>query len=88
MTPEKSLLKEKWYFCLRIRYAEADSLFLQIVTEFPDSYMTDDALMKAALLEHHQLKARESAKKHYELLIDQYPTSLYTAQAKKNYRKL
>ena len=50
--------------------------------------MADDALMRAALLEHQQLKAREAAKTHYEQLIDQYPTSLYTAQAKKNYRKL
>ena len=69
-------------------YANADSLYLQIVAEFPDSYMADDALMRAALLEHQQLKNREAAKQHYEQLIDQYPTSLYTAQAKKNYRKL
>ena len=72
----------------RKEYVEADTLFLQIVTLFPDSYMADDALMKAALIEHHQLKAREDAKQHYEQLIDLYPTSLYTAQAKKNYRKL
>ncbi|MBP5573392.1 MAG: tetratricopeptide repeat protein [Bacteroidales bacterium] len=69
-------------------YVEADSLYLQIVQTFPDSYMADDALMQAALIEHQQLKAIEAAKKHYEMLIDQYPTSLYTAQAKKNYRKL
>lgn len=69
-------------------YLLADSLYLQIVSNFPDSYMADDALMHAALLEHHQLKNKEAAKQHYELLIDQYPTSLYTAQAKKNYRKL
>ena len=69
-------------------YVEADSLFLQLVNTFPDSYMADDALMHAALLEHQQLKAKEAAKQHYEMLIDQYPTSLYTAQAKKNYRKL
>ena len=69
-------------------YVAADTLFLQIVKEFPDSYMADDALMQAALLEHQQLKSREAAKQHYEQLIDQYPTSLYTAQAKKNYRKL
>ena len=69
-------------------YLFADSLYLQIVSNFPDSYMADDALMHAALLEHHQLKNKEAAKQHYELLIDQYPTSLYTAQAKKNYRKL
>ncbi len=69
-------------------YGTADSLYLQIVRQFPDSYMADDALMQAALLEHQQLKDREAAKQHYEQLIDQYPTSLYTAQAKKYYRKL
>ena len=69
-------------------YPTADSLYLKIVEQFPDSYMADDALMRAALLEHQQLKDREAAKTHYEQLIDQYPTSLYTAQAKKNYRKL
>lgn len=66
----------------------ADSLYQQVVTLFPDSYMADDALMKAALIEDQQLNNREAAKQHYEQLIDQYPTSLYTAQAKKNYRKL
>lgn len=66
----------------------ADSLYLQVASLYPDSYMADDALMKAALIEDQQLRLRESAKQHYEQLIDQYPTSLYTAQAKKNYRKL
>ena len=69
-------------------YVLADSLYLQIVSDFPDSYMADDALMRAALLEHQQLKKKDVAKQHYERLIDEYPTSLYTAQAKKNYRKL
>lgn len=69
-------------------FTEADSLYLQIVSDFPDSYMADDALMRAALIEDQQLKNKEAAKQHYEQLIDQYPTSLYTAQAKKNYRKL
>ena len=69
-------------------YTDANSLYLQIVNDFPDSYMADDALMRAALLEDQQLRDKEAAKQHYEQLIDQYPTSLYTAQAKKNYRKL
>ena len=69
-------------------YAEADQLFLQIVSEFPDSYMADDALMRAALIEDQQLHDKEAAQQHYEQLIDTFPTSLYTAQAKKNYRKL
>lgn len=69
-------------------YRLADSLYLQVVDQFPNSYMADDALMRAALIEDQQLKLREAAKQHYEQLIDQYSTSLYTAQAKKNYRKL
>ena len=76
-------LKEKKHL-----YDEAVQSYLQIVTEFPDSYMADDALMHAALLEDQQLRSKEAAKQHYEQLIDEYPTSLYTAQAKKNYRKL
>ena len=50
--------------------------------------MADAALMRAALIEHNELKDKELAKTHYEKLIDEYPTSIYTAQAKKNYRKL
>ena len=69
-------------------YSHADSLYLRVTAEFPDSYMADDALMRAALIEDLQLNNKESAKRHYEQLIDQYPTSLYTAQAKKNFRKL
>ena len=69
-------------------YASADSIYLRIVSDFPGSYMADDALMRAALIEDQQLKNKEAAKRHYEQLIDNYPTSLYTAQAKKNYRKL
>ena len=69
-------------------YAEAEQLYLQIVEQYPDSYMADAALMQAALIEQDNLKDKELAKQHYEKLIDDYPTSIYTAQAKKNYRKL
>ncbi len=72
----------------RKEYASAQQLFLQIVEQYPDSYMADAALMHAALLEHNELKEKDQAKQHYEKLIDEYPTSIYTAQARKNYRKL
>ena len=72
----------------RKAYADAEQLFLQIVDQYPGSYMADAALMHAAMLEQNELKDKESAKQHYEQLIDDYPTSIYTAQAKKNYRKL
>ena len=69
-------------------YETAERLYLQIVERYPGSYMADAALMRAALIEQNQLKNKELAKQHYEQLIDDYPTSIYTAQAKKNYRKL
>ena len=72
----------------RKQYADAEPLFLQIVEQYPESYMADAALMHAALIEHNELKDKESAKQHYEQLIDEYPTSIYTAQAKKNYRRI
>ena len=69
-------------------FETAEQLYLQIVEQYPDSYMADAALMHAALIEQNELKNKELAKQHYEKLIDEYPTSIYTAQAKKNYRKL
>ena len=72
----------------RKEYGNAEQLFLQIVEQYADSYMADAALMHAALIEQNELKDKELAKQHYEQLIDNYPTSIYTAQAKKNYRKL
>ena len=72
----------------RKEFEDAEWLFLQIVEQYPYSYMADAALMQAALIEHNELKDMEAAKQHYEQLIDEYPTSIYTAQAKKNYRKL
>ena len=69
-------------------FDDARRLYLQIVEQYPESYMADAALMHAALIEQNELKDKESAKQHYEKLIDEYPTSIYTAQAKKNYRKL
>ena len=59
-----------------------------IVEEIPASEADKAEEMHAALIEDQHLKLRNAAKQHYEQLIDQYPTSLYTAQAKKNYRKL
>ncbi len=69
-------------------FANAEQLYLQIVEQYPESYMADAALMHAALIEQNELKNKTLAGEHYEKLIDEYPTSIYTAQAKKNYRKL
>ena len=43
----------------RKEYEAAEQLFLQIVEQYPDSYMADAALMQAALTEQNQLKNKE-----------------------------
>ena len=72
----------------RKEFEAAEQLYLQIVEQYSNSYMADAALMHAAMIEQNNLKNKELSKQHYEKLIDEYPTSIYTAQAKKNYRKL
>ncbi len=69
-------------------YESAKNIYMSIVERYAYSYMADAALMQAALIEQNNLKDKASAAQHYEKLIDEYPTSIYTAQAKKNYRKL
>ena len=61
---------------------------MDIATRYSYSYMADDALMHAALLDQNRLNDPSAAMENYERLIDQYPTSIFSAQAKKNYRKL
>ena len=69
-------------------YNAARSHFMDIATRYSYSYMADDALMHAALLDQNRLNDPDAAMENYERLIDQYPTSIFSAQAKKNYRKL
>ncbi len=65
----------------------ADSLYAVIFNRYPESYMADDALMKAADI-NQSMGNKEQAMLYYEQLIDNWPTSIYTAEARKNYRKL
>lgn len=65
----------------------ADSLYTMIFRDFTESYMADDALIKAADIEQ-ALGQKELAMQHYEQLIDKFPTSVYAAEARKSYRKL
>ena len=85
---KRSRYTKRCFMEKRMEFAQAEQLFLQIVEQYPDSYMADAALIHAAVIEQNELKDKALAGQHYEKLIDEYPTSIYTAQAKKNYRKM
>lgn len=70
------------------RYIEADSLLSQLVTLYAEDILADDALMLRAQLNEQQLSNPDQARKCYEKLILDYPTSLYVDQARRRYNHL
>ena len=70
------------------RYAESDSLFQQVVSEYPDEIMADKALMQAAALNEKQLNKRDAAMLLYQKLLDKYPGSIFIPDARKKFREL
>jgi tetratricopeptide (TPR) repeat protein len=70
------------------RFAEADSIFQQLVREYPDEILADEALMQAAGLNEKQLKNKEKAMALYQELLDKYPGSIFIPDARKQFRVL
>ncbi len=70
------------------RYAESDSLFRQLVREYPDEILADEALMHAAMLNEKQLNNKENAMALYQELLDKYPGSIFVPDARKKFRQL
>ncbi|MCX6232400.1 MAG: tetratricopeptide repeat protein [Bacteroidetes bacterium] len=69
-------------------YNEADSLLQKLVDFYPDGLLADDALYLEALLNQNQLNNKVKAMICFEKLIFKYPSSLYTVEARKQFRKL
>lgn len=69
-------------------YHAADSLLRDLSNSYPDSYITDDALMRDATLCQDRLHDYDRARQCYEQLIDDYPTSIFVPQARKKYRTI
>ncbi len=70
------------------KFAEADSLFAQVVREYPDDILADDAVMQSAALNEKQLGNPEKAMARYLELLDKYPGSIYVPDARRKYRSL
>ncbi len=70
------------------KYKEADSLLQKLQDFYPDDLLADDALFLQAELNEVQLNNRIKAMVCYENLLFKYPSSLYTVEARKKFRKL
>ena len=67
-------------------YHAADSILRNLIDLYPNSYITDDALMRNATICQEHLHDYEHARQCYEQLIDKHPTSIFVPQARKKYR--
>ena len=70
------------------RYAEADSLLKRLIDFYPDDITADDALMLRAQINEEHLNQTDVAIRCYEQILVDYPSSLYTDQARKRYNTL
>ncbi len=70
------------------KYVEAAAFYEEIVKNYGDDILGDDALFKLAELNENQFKNPDKAKELYRQLLEKYPGSLYMVEARKRYRKL
>ncbi|MBG0782676.1 MAG: hypothetical protein H0S84_10435 [Bacteroidales bacterium] len=66
----------------------ADSLFKLLFSNYPDSYLADEAIYQSGLILEHSIKNLPLASDRYQLLIDDYPASIYAAEARRRYRTI
>lgn len=69
-------------------FVSADTLYKEVVAQYPYDILADDALYKLAKLYQHQFKDKDKAMKAYQQLMSEYPGSLYVVEARKEYRTL
>jgi tetratricopeptide (TPR) repeat protein len=69
-------------------FAEADTLFSQVVRTYPDGVIADEALIMAARLNEFQTGNRERAMALYQELLEKYPGSIFAPEARRQFRQL
>ena len=70
------------------QYHLADSLYRQVYTRFTECYQADDAILHCAMLNETKLNQTAEAQTLYELLFQNYPSSIFANEARRKYRLL
>ncbi len=70
------------------KYNEVAGFYEEIIKNYGDDILGDDALFKLAELTENQFKNLDKAKELYQQLIEKYPASLYIVEARKRFRRL
>lgn len=69
-------------------FVTAETLYKEVVDNYPDDILTDDALYDLATLYKDHIKDNAKAMEAYQKLLTAYPGSLYVVEARKQFRIL
>ncbi len=85
---DEALLKQAQLFELEADYGNAQKNYENIIANYGDGILVDDALYRLALLFENQLQQPETAKKLYENIIYNHADSIFFIDARRRFRKL
>ena len=71
-----------------LQYNEAAAFYQELLKNYGEDILGDDAMFKLAELNENQFKNIEKAKELYQQLMEKYPDSLYVVEARKRFRRL
>lgn len=69
-------------------FGKAKQFLLNIVEQYGDDILADNALFKLGEMEENVFEDNEKAKEYYKKLMLEYPASLYVVEARKRFREL
>ncbi len=85
---DDALYKQAELYIKTEKFSLAASNYLKIIQNIPESILLDDTYFQLAELYNNQLNNPEKAKKMYQKIIFEFPSSIYLVDARKKYRKL
>lgn len=85
---DQALYKQAKLLETKNEFAKAEINYLNIITNYKEDLLADDAYFALAELYEKQFQQPEKAKEYYEQIIFNYEDSIYFVDARKKYRML
>jgi len=70
------------------QYEKGKVLLTKVVDEYPSSLLADDAIWELAEMEKNIFNDLDKAAAWYKLILTDYPSSMYSQEARETYREL
>lgn len=85
---DQALFKQAQLYSLKQEYHKAEENYLNIITNYSDDILADDAYFYLAELYLKKLNQPEEAKKLYEKIVFEHEDSIYFVDSRNNFRSL